>query len=234
MRLPITILRCGLLLGLLTGSMGACQRASYQFQPVASPIPQAVVPELGAESAVVTLAAAPLSAAPVASSPRVKCRRPVRPRLARVLPLLPVTRPVATAGVAAAASRRQEPKPVAQPVRYRSRGIAIILALLSITYLPLSLHNFYLGYHGRAAAAIALLVIGLYFLFIGFAASLFGGGVAALGVVGAVMLGGWLIWQITDFVRIITKDLKPKDGEYTPRFFQTRPAVKEDLPPRTD
>ncbi|RZL08961.1 MAG: hypothetical protein EOO62_14565 [Hymenobacter sp.] len=90
----------------------------------------------------------------------------------------------------------------------------MLLALLSITYVPFSLHNFYLGYYGRGAAAIALLVVGVALLFVGWPGFLFGGSLTAIGYVGLAMLGGWLLWQVSDFIRIITRDLQPKNGSY--------------------
>lgn len=238
MRLLTTILRCGLVLGLLAGSLGACQRASYQLQPVAITALQTVTPELGAESAVITIAAAPPATA-LAQSHRRRLhpfRRSARPRSGRVQAPRLFTRSGVAAGAAAPAPQRQEPGPGAQPVRHRSRGIAIGLAILAVTYLPLSLHNFYLGYYGRGAAAIALVIAGTYLVVLAFLGSIFSG--AALvgwGAIGLVMLGGWFLWQLSDLIRIITNDLKPKNGSYNARFFQLKSDAGGTVsPPRTD
>jgi hypothetical protein len=193
MHLLATVLRYGLLLGLLAGSLGACQRASYQLQPGASTGPQAITPELRVESAVVTIAAAPPTAAPVESHRK----RPssfhcsARTRSGRVLAPRLFARPAAAASVAAPALRQQEPGPGTQPVRYRSKGLAILLAILSITYLPLSLHNFYLGYYGRGAVAIALAITGTSLVVLAFLGSIFSGfALVGWGAVGLAILGG--------------------------------------------
>lgn len=94
------------------------------------------------------------------------------------------------------------------------RGIALILAFLSFTYVPLSLHNFYLGYYGRGAAAIGLLLAGLFLLLIGWPSFLFSGSLTFVGALGLAILGGWFLWQLSDFIRIISRDLQPKDGSY--------------------
>lgn len=123
----------------------------------------------------------------------------------------------AAASVAAPASarlQRQEPGPVDKPARHRSRTTAILLAVLSLTYLPFSLHNFYLGYYGRGALAIAIVVVGSSLAVLGLFAGLFNGGIALVGVIGLAILAGWLIWQASDLIRIITGDLQPKDGSY--------------------
>lgn len=236
MRLSITILRCGLLLGLLAGSLGACQRASYHFQPVVSTAPQALAPERSAESAVVTITAAPPAAAPAESHWRRPhaLHRSARPRLGRVLAPRLFARPVAAAHIAAPAAQRQEPG--AQPVRYRSRGIAILLAALLLLGIPLSLHNFYLGYYGRGAIALALVMVGTALVVLAFLESIFAGfALVGLAAIGLAMLGGWFLWQLSDLVRIIANDLKPKNGAYNARLFQLKPDVGgATSPPRTD
>ncbi|RZK28713.1 MAG: hypothetical protein EOO63_10625 [Hymenobacter sp.] len=104
------------------------------------------------------------------------------------------------------------------PPTQRSRAVAILLAALAITYLPLSLHNFYLGYYGRGAAAIGLLVVGSYLLLVGTLGFLTASsGLTVVGYIGLGLLAGWFLWQVTDLVRIITGDLKPKNGEYKPK-----------------
>jgi TM2 domain-containing membrane protein YozV len=101
--------------------------------------------------------------------------------------------------------------------------------------LPLSLHNFYLGYYGRGAAAIALLLAGLYLVLLGFFGGLYSGaGLTFLVAIGTAMLGGWFIWQITDLVRIVINKLKPKNGEYNAHLFQLKPDANSTTPPRTD
>jgi|GEM_PF-5163030 len=40
------------------------------------------------------------------------------------------------------------------------------------------------------------------------------------------MLGILSVVQLVDGLRIATGDLQPKNGEYYPRFFQTRPSAE--------
>lgn len=203
---------------LLALSLGACQRAAYQFQPIASTTGLVAVPVLAMDSTVAVAAARPVAQLGT-SQPKKRCQpRPWagQPRAQRsVVVSLPVFRKAAVATKMARPLHRQhqEPGPTAEPVRYRSQTIAIILALLAITYLPLSLHNFYLGYYDRGALAIALLLVASGLAVLGLFAGL-SGGTAFVGVIGIAMLAGWLIWQVTDFIRICTKSLKPKNGEY--------------------
>jgi hypothetical protein len=233
--LATTVLYRYLLPGLLAGSLGACQRAGYQFQPAGNAAPQAITPVPASESAVIRLAAPPPARLLAAAHlPRLhRAARPTVARVPRAAWLAP--RLVATARPLALAPQ-QRPVPVAKPVRHRSKGLAILLAILSITYLPLSLHNFYLGYYGRGAAAIALVITGAYLVLLGFLTSIFsGGGMVGLGLVGLAMLGVWFIWQLTDLVRIITGNLQPKDGAYNSKFFQLKPDASGTLSaPRTD
>lgn len=210
------------LLALLVGSLGACQRASYQFQPIASTTYQASAPLPEPESAVVTVAAP--AAVRLGESHRA-ARRSARYRVRSLRALrvaissLPRPRAAGAAAsvVASARLQRQEPGPVDKPARHRSRTIAILLAALSLTYLPFSLHNFYLGYYGRGALAIAIVVVGSSLAVLGLFAGLFNGGIALVGVIGLAILAGWLIWQASDLIRIITGDLQPKDGSYGKR-----------------
>ncbi|RZK19352.1 MAG: hypothetical protein EOO56_14295 [Hymenobacter sp.] len=117
-------------------------------------------------------------------------------------------------------------------MQHRSRAVAIILAVLSVSYLPLSLHNFYLGYYGRGAAAIALLLVGIFLLALGFPSLFFGtGSLMAISFVGLAMLAGWFLWQLSDLVRIITGSLKPRDGEYNHRAPAASP-IPETQPTR--
>lgn len=208
----------------LASCLGACHRASYTFQRSVATTYQALpwspVVE-NKEIATIT------SLRPCRISLPNKKRRLIQPAAhCSVTPLAVVRTKMPPRGRLASATARvanrvrfqQEPVLDTIPLRHRSRGIALLLAILSITYVPLSLHNFYLGYYGRGALAIALLVVGIYLLAIGFVGLLFGGAPAALGYVGLFMLAGWLGWQITDLIAIITGKLRPKNGEYNPRF----------------
>jgi hypothetical protein len=217
--LVYTIFRRLGLLGLLIGSLGACQRASYQFPPVAGTAYQAIAPAPAIESTVPTVATRPVAwLGKHYRQVRHRAHPSVAPRpLRQTIPGLPRLRAaVVAASVAAPAHRqRQEPGPIDEPVRHRSRTIAILLAALAITYLPLSLHNFYLGYYGRGALAIALLFVGSSFAVVGLIAGIFSsGGIGVVGVLGLAMLAGWFVWQLSDLIRIITGDLQPKNGSY--------------------
>jgi hypothetical protein len=218
--LVYTIFRRLGLLGLLIGSLGACQRASYQFPPVAGTAYQAIAPAPAIESTVPTVATRPVawlgkSYRQIRHGVRLAVKLP-RPLRQKTLGLPRLRAAVVAASVAAPAHRQlQEPGLIDEPVRHRSRTIAILLAALAITYLPLSLHNFYLGYYGRGALAIALLFVGSSFAVVGLIAGIFSsGGIGVVGVLGLAMLAGWFVWQLSDLIRIITGDLQPKNGSY--------------------
>lgn len=203
---------------LLALSLGACQRAAYQFQPIASTADPIAMPALAMESDVAVAAAQPV--VQLGASQRAIRRRlrfsAGRPRAQRsVVVSLPVLRKAAVATKMAVPlhHQQQEPGPTTEPVHYRSHAVSIILALLAITYLPLSLHNFYLGYYDRGALAIVLFLVASGLTVLGLFAGL-SGGIAFVGAFGLAMLAGWFIWQLTDFIRICTKSLKPKNGEY--------------------
>lgn len=207
------------LLPLLLGSLGACQRASYQLQAVESAACPAIAPALVSESAVITITLPPAAQAGASHSPKARRQRRLAvrpPRLSRAKPAL-LSRRVATITRVAARAPRWQQEPTIGPVRYRSHAIAIILAALAITYLPLSLHNFYLGYYGRGVIAIMLLALGLYLALLGALGLFFGGGALAVNYLGAGVLAGWFCWQLSDLLRIIRRDLKPKNGEYKSR-----------------
>jgi hypothetical protein len=208
----------------LASCLGACHRTSYTFQRSAATTYQALplAPTVKSEeTAAITLSRPRRISLP---SKRRRLARPSAHYAATPSALARVKAPPrgklasATTRVANRVRLQQEPTLDATPLHHRSRGIALLLAILSITYVPLSLHNFYLGYYGRGALAIALLVVGIYLLVIGFVGVLFGGAPAALGYVGLFMLAGWLGWQLSDLISIITGKLRPKAGEYNTRF----------------
>lgn len=197
---------------LLLGSLGACQRAGYQLQAVESAVYPAIAPAPVAESAVITIALPPAaqpspSHFPEAYRPRRRAAR--HPR--HVKPALPLRRAAATASVAARAPQQRQ-EPTIGPVRYRSRVIAGLLAFLTF---PFGLHNFYLGYYGRGAITVGLTIASTYLLLLGFLGGIFSStGLVGWGLVGLAILIGCSAWQFSDLMRIITGDLKPKDGEY--------------------
>ena len=215
-----------LFLGLVAGGLASCQRASYSFQAPAPPAYYA--PAVAPNTVAQLLVYNPL---PVVGHPRRRLfGRPSRRPAAHRVPASHLATLLAGRGVARAMAARpaQVPTLGAEPVRQRSRGIALLLALVPLLLgLPLGLHNFYLGYHGRGiltvlftAAALVLLSVAAFFALL----LLFGQGsgvVLALFILAALLYYGIYIWQIIDVVRIITGDLKPKDGVYYQRFFQT-------------
>jgi len=200
---------------LLVSSLGACQRAVYQLQPAEISISQVVMPEPAPESAVLTIAV-PSAARPIEGHQQIWRHLPHpkrRPQTARVSASRVLARAAATTRLATSApQQRQDPRPPDQPVRYRSRTIALVLALLTF---PFGLHNFYLGYYSRGAITLTLTVIGTYLLLLGLLGSIFSGtGLVGLGLVGVAILAVCSVWQFSDLGRIITNDLKPKNGEY--------------------
>jgi hypothetical protein len=202
---------------LLIGSLGACQRAAFQFQPVvAAPYSTSPTQPL-AEPLVVPRSLEEAILIRTATKPRrMRHTKPLAQaiRASRVTDF-PALRRTATATASAANTLPpQEPQQAIRPERYRSRGIALMLAFLSLTYIPFSLHNFYLGYYGRGVLAIAMLLVGLFLVVIGWPSFLFGSSMLLIGYLGLAILGGWCLWQLTDFIRIITRDLKPKNGSY--------------------
>lgn len=215
--------------------LGACQRTSYSFQ------------SLGASATLASPLTAPASDTLVAEPQLAvalpmgtqRLRRPHRlhhPRAAATaLGGTALARPrlwqVLATAHAAKAAVRQQPLPADEPVRHRSRGIALLLAALPFLFgLPLGLHYFYLGYIGRgilslivAAVATVLIILGAVGAFLTlFTAS---SGALTLVTIGAVLLSILFLIQLIDAVRIALGDLRPKNGEYYPRFFQTRPAA---------
>ncbi len=208
---------------LLAVSLAACHRSSYQFQSSIAPSQLLhSIPML--ESAAVSSTLPPCA---LSSRSRPRLIHTPSHSLKQVVVLsikaphlLPHQASSEATSLSASVQARPQFSPSGdQPVRHRSQGVALLLALLSITYIPLSLHNFYLGYYGRGAAAIALSIIGLFLLLAGSISFPFGGGLTPIGYVGLLMLAGWFIWQVSDLVRTITRDLKPKNGEYNNRFF---------------
>jgi hypothetical protein len=96
-------------------------------------------------------------------------------------------------------------------------------------------HLFYLGYHKRAVTYLLLTLAGGLLFFIGVVGLLLtlfssGGGAYAIALLlGAVLLSVVSALAVIDAIRILTDNLKPKDGEYYSRFFQTH-ATKSPRP----
>jgi TM2 domain-containing membrane protein YozV len=216
-------------------SLGSCQRVAYQFQ--SSPVPYQVPPTFSETSALVRVLNRHSTAEPLPVLPKQELcvgqkqhALPLRlPRASTHSQLPAVRRHLRRADKAprylsASKQLQQEPLPSA-PVRWRSRGIALVLALLLGGF---GAHLFYLGYHRRAILYLLLSVASIVLLGIAavlFIATLFSSGTAGLLVASLIALAlasvvGVL--ALIDTIFILTDDLKPKDGEYYPGFFQTR------------
>jgi TM2 domain-containing membrane protein YozV len=228
-----TLLKWVLLLAI--GSLGSCHRAAYQFQNAVATYQ--VSPAAPEASALVCLPSHHLAAKPLRALPQQEPRisraqraplHLLRPGSYRQLPMakLPSRKAKKASALFLAENEpQQEPLPKA-PVRWRSRGIALILALLLGS---LGAHLFYLGYPKRGMLYLLLSIASIILLSI--AAALFitalfsssGVGFVVFGIVALVLASVTGVLSLIDMIFILTGDLKPKDGEYYPRFFQTRP-----------
>lgn len=157
-------------------------------------------------------------------------------RRTRAVEAGPAAQPVVGRPLLPARVRAQRlPTPeVPEPVRLRSRGVAVLLAVLLGMF---GAHWFYLGYRDRALAYLLATLVGVG---VGFAAipvaqtvggNPFGGVLVGLTLLllGATLVLGVYLCSLVDAVRIITNDIKPRDGAFYPRFLQTKPVGK----PRT-
>jgi TM2 domain-containing membrane protein YozV len=226
----VTLCRCLVLLVLI--GLGACQRSTYLFQRVAEPEqPSIVLAPSTASALIVTPTKQSVSVVDSTAQPRhqSRCRVRLLPPTVRRISTLLVPRAAALAMRAKVVARsQQDPLPPDIPAHGRSRGVAFLLALLVG---GLGLHLFYLGYHGRGMAyllatlvAVVLFSIGA----VGLIASLFGGG--GSGFIALLVISGLLaslvgILALIDAVLIVTGNLKPRNGEYYPRFFKTQPRA---------
>lgn len=215
-----TYCRYHLLIVLLPIGLGACQRSSYSFQrPAASYQPLVAAPETPASSLVAL--AQPSQLINQEAPSRRRSHRARHPQaVERVTRLRPTPRLQALAALALASPQRpQEPLPPGLPEHRRSRGIAALLAFFLI---PFGVYNFYLGYYSRGVASLLLAGAGFFLFLVGALMSLFNP-ISPVLIAGLVLVLGLELWQLVDVVRILTGDLKPNNGEYYPRFFQTRP-----------
>jgi hypothetical protein len=223
---PLCFRHRRLLPWLLLVGLGGCQRATYSFNAVAS---ARLLSELAlaADTSSKLAPARSAQSLAVARVPKQPAAYQVTSRRAaaqahrrRLRPLRRLPRVVSVQPRASRQPLHSLAPACVEPGRHRSRTIAILLAILSITYVPLSLYNFYLGYYGRGLAAIGLEALGLYLLVVGSAGFVFGaGGLSALGLIGAILLAGWFVWQLVDVINIIRGDLKPNGGDYGRKVF---------------
>jgi TM2 domain-containing membrane protein YozV len=224
----VTLCRCLVLL-LLIG-LGACQRSTYLFQRVAEPEqPSIVLAPSTASALVVAQLPKPNSFVNSPAQFRHQAKHQVRlvpAPVRKVCSLLLVRSATQAIRTQVAARSPQDPLPPQVPANGRSRGVAFLLAFLLG---GLGLHLFYLGYKGRGltyllmtVAAFVLLSIGA----VGLVSALFGGnagGYILLLLTGSVIAGVVSTLALIDAILILTNSLRPLDGEYYPRFFQTRP-----------
>ncbi|WP_217275256.1 TM2 domain-containing protein [Hymenobacter sp. BRD128] len=137
--------------------------------------------------------------------------------------LLPARQAAGSCRAASRLAARQEPAPKASPAHWRTKGIAVLLALFLG---GIGAHLFYLGYYGRGTAYLVatLVALGLIVVaIVGSIATLYGGGAGFVGItIAAVIINSAVsILGLVDIIRIIIGNLKPKNGEYFPGFFQT-------------
>ncbi|OGX86700.1 TM2 domain-containing protein [Hymenobacter glacialis] len=126
------------------------------------------------------------------------------------------------------AARHDEPNP---PERYRSRGIALLLAIVPFFFSILGLHRFYLGYTGHGVAYLLGIMVAIFLLYLGAVGIAFGSnGFTAIVLLGFLMATVLYGLQISDVVQIINGSLKPKNGEYNPGFFKTKPRTEVPVP----
>jgi TM2 domain-containing membrane protein YozV len=219
---------------LLAVSLGACQRATYQFQQLAATPYQVPSPALLTDS-LPTISGAPvptpLRAATRPQRKRHSARFSLVGKISQSTRLVKLPRVAATAPIAHGQSKPQ-PLLTDEPLHHRTRGIAFLLAFFLG---GIGSHLFYLGYHKRAVTYLLLTLAGGLLFFIGVVGLLLtlfssGGGAYAIALLlGAVLLSVVSALAVIDAIRILTDNLKPKDGEYYPRFFQTH-ATKSPRP----
>jgi TM2 domain len=210
---------------LLVSSLSGCQRATYSFQTVPTgPLADAVVPQHG--TAGMVMAALPAPAKTIVPAPR----RPLRALRRRLTNSVPTAQPEAVVAVRRAATNRVQRQRITPLARYqinrngrlpdpepgtglhRSKAVAIILAVLFGAF---GAHRFYLGYYGQGALYLGLTALATFFVLLSFlslltAAASFSG-LLAVAFVLSLAINGWVI---SDIVRIITNDLKPRNGDY--------------------
>jgi hypothetical protein len=205
-------------------ALNACQRATYSLLPATSVVaPLAPAQVAGGEVKAVSRIRPSTKQLPLAKRTKdfKNSRLPAKRRAESSSPQLVMAATATVIGEVRPCLQKNTPASVefTEPSpKQRSRVVAVLLAVLSVTYVPLSLHNFYLGYYGRGALAVGLLVVGSYLLVFGTVGLLSASSsLTGVGVLGLGILTGWLCWQLADVVRIITGNLRPKNGSYRQR-----------------
>ncbi|MDO7885398.1 TM2 domain-containing protein [Hymenobacter cheonanensis] len=213
-------------------ALGACQRASYSFQASSAgwpPLPTATAPDAGVAPARLRDTPLPLAAwqrtRPLRQNKKAAAVRKQAKSLTKLQQWLPtLLKQPAVAYAKAQDVSKQQPGPADTTPHRRTKGIALLLALFVG---GIGGHLFYLGYYGRGTAYLAATAAGFLLLVvavIGSIATLYGGGAGFMGlaIAGVILSSVVSLLSLIDMVRIITGDLKPRNGEYFPRFFQTR------------
>jgi TM2 domain-containing membrane protein YozV len=231
MRLPITSSSYWLLLALVIVGIGACQRTSYSFQTSGStlqPLLRSAASSIsnpGKSEADLQLFASSHQASHLGFLHKVA----VVQRLFTPVIKLQKQSPMASEKASAVAkvenqlATKHHPATETGPGRHRTKGIALLLAFFLGGF---GAHLFYLGYYGRATAYLTATLAGLVLLSIAVVmgvAAIFGGGAGFVGwaLAGTIVSGVVGVLALVDTIRIAIGDLKPKDGEYYARFFQT-------------
>jgi TM2 domain-containing membrane protein YozV len=224
----VTFCRCLVLL--LFIGLGACQRSTYLFQRVVEPEqPSIVLAPSKASALVVVPVQQPASLVNSPAQLRHQAKKQVRlvsAPMRKVRSLLMVRSATQAIRTQVAARSQQDPIPSQVPANEHSRGVAFLLAFLLGGF---GLHLFYLGYKGRGLTYLLMTVAALILLSIGavgFVSALFGGSAGSyllLLLIGTVIASVISSLALIDSILILTNVLRPLDGEYYPRFFQTRP-----------
>jgi hypothetical protein len=205
-------------------ALGACQRASYSFQATSSVLSPSLVvaPALGIPEPAMAGMSVPARQLRLQHKRAAQRLPKTLTRRVQLLPMI-VKQAIALPRVTSYVAAKQDPTPGASPARWRTKGIALLLAFFLG---GIGAHLFYLGYYGRAIAYLAATVVGLVFLAIALVmaiASIYGGGagLVAMATISTLITVVVSVLALVDLVRIAIGDLKPKNGEYFPGFFQT-------------
>lgn len=214
---------CPALFLLAALGLGACSRTGYVFHFQPAPLAQV---EAATPPATEGQPAPTEAAANIPALARPALRRRQRQNSAGPPARHPAVARQFSARLQAFASASRSERPAGpvrdEPPRQRSRGVALLLALL---FGGLGLHLFYLGYYGRGTLYLVLTLVGVLLFSlaaIALVVAVVGGstsGLLGLLVAGALLTGAAGVLALIDAVQILTGDLKPKNGEYRSRFF---------------
>ncbi|MBJ6111524.1 NINE protein [Hymenobacter sp. BT523] len=230
---PFYLVRLACVSTLMMGAaLTGCQRAAFSFQPG-----QVVSMRVSEESAAAFAPSKPMPPVPAAlAAGRGRARTP-RHGLAAVPPQqqlqpkpsqrlgTPRMRSQAAAVTNVPQQARPEHRPWAErkaPPRAtnsaprRSKGIALVLALLLGV---LGAHQFYLGYIGRGLLYLGISAAVALFAALALLSLAFGGAAAVFFTVAVLLATLLQYWIITDILRVLMGNLMPKNGQYSDKFF---------------